>query len=81
MVVAVDHASLGSVKTIGLPVKFSDSPGKVAAGAPLFGQHTREVLGEHGYDTSEIDRMLAAGAIAGGSVAGGPRPGDPGNTE
>jgi crotonobetainyl-CoA:carnitine CoA-transferase CaiB-like acyl-CoA transferase len=76
MVVAVDHARLGPVKTLGLPVKFSDNPGKVVAGAPLFGQHTREVMGEYGYDTSEIDRLLASGA-----VAVGPRPGDPGKTE
>ena len=76
MVVAVDHASLGPVKTLGLPVKFSENPGKVATGAPLFGQHTREVLGEYGYDTSEIDRLLA-----GGAVAVGPRPGGAGKTE
>jgi crotonobetainyl-CoA:carnitine CoA-transferase CaiB-like acyl-CoA transferase len=64
MVVEVDHARLGPVRTLGLPVKFSDTPGKVRAGAPLYGQHTREVLAEHGFDDAEIAAFLAEGAIA-----------------
>ena len=40
MVVEVEHSSLGSVKTIGLPIKFSQTPGKVRSGAPLYGEHT-----------------------------------------
>ena len=44
MVVEVEHAKLGPVKTLGLPVKFSDTPGGVRTGAPVYGQHTREVL-------------------------------------
>ena len=76
MVVAPDHARLGPVKVLGLPVKFSDTPGQVAVGAPLFGQHTREVLHEHGYRGADIDRLLAEGAVAAGE-----RPGGPGGTE
>jgi len=34
MVVEVEHSTLGSVKTIGLPIKFSQTPGKVRSGAP-----------------------------------------------
>jgi crotonobetainyl-CoA:carnitine CoA-transferase CaiB-like acyl-CoA transferase len=45
-------------------VKFSDTPGEVASGAPLYGQHTREVLREHGFADDEIERLLAEGAIA-----------------
>jgi crotonobetainyl-CoA:carnitine CoA-transferase CaiB-like acyl-CoA transferase len=29
----------------------------------VFGQHTREVLREHGYSDAEIDQMVAQGAI------------------
>src|SRR6478672_7548679 len=50
MVVEVEHSSLGPVKTLGLPVKFSATPGKVATGAPLYGEHSREVLLEYGID-------------------------------
>jgi crotonobetainyl-CoA:carnitine CoA-transferase CaiB-like acyl-CoA transferase len=48
----------------GLPVKFSDTPGKVRTGAPVYGQHTREVLRAHGFADAEIEALLADGAIA-----------------
>lgn len=64
MVVSVSHASLGPVQTIGHPVKYSESPAEIRRAAPLFGEHTHEVLSAHGYGPSEIDRLIAAGAIA-----------------
>ncbi len=63
MVVDVDHPKAGRVKTIGLPIKFSETPGKVAAAAPLFGQHTREVLLEHGFTPAEIAKLADEKAI------------------
>ncbi len=63
MVVETDHPAAGRVETIGLPVKFGDTPGQVAAPAPLFGQHTADVLAEHGYSKAEIARLAADGAV------------------
>ncbi|MEZ4713460.1 MAG: CoA transferase [Caldilineaceae bacterium] len=63
MVVEVEHSRLGPVKTMGLPVKFSDTPGKVQHGAPVMGQHTREVLREVGYADSEIALLAVNGDI------------------
>jgi len=63
MVVEVEHARVGSVKTIGLPVKFSQTPGRVARAAPLYGQHTREVLAEYGYGEDEITALIKNGAV------------------
>jgi len=63
MVVEVEHSSLSRVKTLGLPIKFSDTPGKVRSGAPLYGEHTREVLREHGFDDQEIDAFEKEGAV------------------
>jgi crotonobetainyl-CoA:carnitine CoA-transferase CaiB-like acyl-CoA transferase len=65
MVVEVEHATLGKVKTMGLPVKFSQTPGKVQTGAPLFGQHTRAVLEAYGFGADEIAGLQREGAIAG----------------
>ncbi len=62
MVPSVEHPVAGTVQTIGLPVKFSATPGKVVHAAPLFGQHTREVLTEHGFSKSEIDALMKDGA-------------------
>jgi crotonobetainyl-CoA:carnitine CoA-transferase CaiB-like acyl-CoA transferase len=63
MVTEAVHSELGPVKTIGAPVKFSDTPTSVRRGAPVFGEHTREVLLEHGFADTEIERMVLAGAI------------------
>lgn len=58
------HPTEGLVKTPGFPIKFSKTPSKVERGAPLAGQHTREVLQEAGYDAATIDRLEKAGVIA-----------------
>jgi len=63
MVVEVEHARLGSVKTLGAPVKLSATPARVARAAPVLGQHTREILKEYGYDDAAIERFAAEGAV------------------
>ena len=63
MIVETTHPTAGQVKSIGLPIKFSDTPGGVSRAAPVFGQHTREVLHEHSFSEAEIDQMEAQGAI------------------
>ena len=63
MVVEVEHSKLGPVKTLGLPVKFSGTPGGVRTGAPVFGEHTLEVLREHGFDDKQIEALEQEGAI------------------
>jgi crotonobetainyl-CoA:carnitine CoA-transferase CaiB-like acyl-CoA transferase len=61
--VEYDHPTEGRVKVPGFPIRFSKTPSKVERGAPLTGQHTRDVLLEAGYDDDEIERLLAAGAV------------------
>jgi len=63
MVPETDHPVAGRVQSIGLPVKLSATPGGVVAPAPLFGQHTREVLVEVGYSESEIATLLESGSV------------------
>jgi crotonobetainyl-CoA:carnitine CoA-transferase CaiB-like acyl-CoA transferase len=63
MLVEVEHRKAGRVKTIGLPVKFSATPGKIARAAPLFGEHSRDILAEHGYSKGEIERLAAERAV------------------
>ena len=63
MVVGVPHSRLGTVETLGAPVKFSATPASVTRGAPLLGEHTREVLREHGYADTDIDTLAASGVV------------------
>jgi crotonobetainyl-CoA:carnitine CoA-transferase CaiB-like acyl-CoA transferase len=61
MVVATQHPVAGRAETLGLPVKFADTPGGVRAPAPVLGQHTGEVLLEYDYSEDEIDAFIASG--------------------
>lgn len=63
MVVETDHATLGPVKTLGAPVKFSDTPSAITRAAPVLGQHTNDVLVELGYSNAEIEDLRASGAV------------------
>jgi crotonobetainyl-CoA:carnitine CoA-transferase CaiB-like acyl-CoA transferase len=69
MVTEVGHSSLGKVKTLGLPIKFSETPGKVRTGAPLYGEHTGAVLSAYGFDAHEIAALQQEGAVALASFA------------
>lgn len=71
MVVEVPHSTLGPVKTLGLPIKFSDTPGGPRRGAPLYGEHSRAVLAEQGFAPAEIEALIASGAVAASEVPKG----------
>jgi crotonobetainyl-CoA:carnitine CoA-transferase CaiB-like acyl-CoA transferase len=71
MVVDLVHPQAGAIKAIGCPLHFSATPTQITRPAPLLGEHTREVLREHGYADADIDAFVAGGVI---EVAGGPAP-------
>ena len=61
MVVETDHPTLGRLRTLGSPLKMSETPPATGRRAPLLGEHTREVLREVGYDDEGIARLEAGG--------------------
>jgi formyl-CoA transferase len=48
MMVELEHPKAGMIKTIGIPVKLSKTPGEIRRPAPTLGQHTDEILSELG---------------------------------
>lgn len=50
MVVELPHATLGTVKATGVPVKLRGTPGKIEKGAPVLGEDTENVLKMLGLD-------------------------------
>jgi crotonobetainyl-CoA:carnitine CoA-transferase CaiB-like acyl-CoA transferase len=62
MVVDLEHPVAGPTRALGPPVKLSATPTYVGRHAPSLGEHTREVLREHGWADAEIDALLASGA-------------------
>jgi crotonobetainyl-CoA:carnitine CoA-transferase CaiB-like acyl-CoA transferase len=61
--VEYDHPTEGQVKTPGFAIRFSKTPSVVERGAPVTGQHTRDVLKEMGLDEARIDELLAKGVV------------------
>lgn len=58
------HPELGEHRFDGFPARFSRSRWEVARGAPLFGEHTHEVLTELlGYNADEVASMVAELAV------------------
>jgi crotonobetainyl-CoA:carnitine CoA-transferase CaiB-like acyl-CoA transferase len=62
MLLSLAHPVHGQIKTTGLGVKLSETPGAVSR-PPLLGEHTDEVLIAHGYTADDLRRLRAEGAI------------------
>jgi crotonobetainyl-CoA:carnitine CoA-transferase CaiB-like acyl-CoA transferase len=58
MVVEIDHPALGRMRTLGSPLKMSETPPAIGRPAPRLGEHTREVLREAGLTDGDIDRLM-----------------------
>jgi formyl-CoA transferase len=61
MAVEVEHPTLGRIRTLGSPIKMSETPPLVGRRAPLLGEHTAEVLREEGFSDEEIARLNKLG--------------------
>ena len=59
-----DHPTEGHIKTPGFPYRFSATPPRVDRGAPLVGEHSREVLTELGLSPERISELIESGAVA-----------------
>ncbi|MBM3119089.1 MAG: CoA transferase [Chloroflexi bacterium] len=63
MVLEIDHPTLGKVKHPGIAIKLSETPGKVRSLAPIFGEHTEEILRELSYNKSQIEELRQSNII------------------
>jgi formyl-CoA transferase len=63
MIVEVQHPQRGSFKTVGSPLKLSDSAVEITS-SPLLGEHTAEVLEQvMGYGAADVDKLRQDGVI------------------
>ncbi|MUU71496.1 CaiB/BaiF CoA-transferase family protein [Pseudarthrobacter sp. GA104] len=62
MIIPLQHPK-GVVKTVGIPIKLSETPGAVQGPAPLVGENSREILRENGHSDVEIDSLIRNGAV------------------
>ena len=61
--VPLDHPTYGHIEVVANPIKMSQTPVTVKP-APEFGQHTEEVLLEHGYTWDDIEQFKQEKVIA-----------------
>lgn len=53
----------GATRTVGHPIKLSDTPASIRIPPPLFGQDTDAVLRALGYADADLDALRAAGTV------------------
>jgi crotonobetainyl-CoA:carnitine CoA-transferase CaiB-like acyl-CoA transferase len=63
MIVEVDDPVAGKVKQVGIPIKLSETPGRLRFLAAPLGTHTDELLTALGHSPQKIAELRAAGAI------------------
>jgi len=64
MVETIDHPTVGAMRMLGLPVKLSETPGRVRRPPPRLGEHTRQVLaGDLGLDVARVAALEARGVV------------------
>ena len=70
LVVDTRHSSLGAYETLRSPIRL-DPPQAMTRGAPLLGEHTRDLLMELGKTRADIAALVRSGVVA---VSGSPTP-------
>uniref|UniRef100_A0A0B7KJR0 Uncharacterized protein n=1 Tax=Bionectria ochroleuca TaxID=29856 RepID=A0A0B7KJR0_BIOOC len=70
MVKEIDHATIGKLKVLNSPVKYSRSRPSIRSPPPLLGEHTRDVLHEVlGMDAAVVDKLIEDGVASVSSQA------------
>ena len=64
MIVDVKNEKAGSFKGIGMPIKFSETKVEDTKESPTFGQHTKQILLDHGFKSEEIDSLMRQGVVS-----------------
>jgi crotonobetainyl-CoA:carnitine CoA-transferase CaiB-like acyl-CoA transferase len=65
MIISIPHPTAGTLKTLGIPVKFSGTPSQIRTHPPLFSEHATELAQEFfGLSASEVDAYFEKGIIS-----------------
>jgi crotonobetainyl-CoA:carnitine CoA-transferase CaiB-like acyl-CoA transferase len=63
LVVDLPHPDIPELRTQGMAIKLSDTPGTIRRPPPKLGEHTDEVLRELGYPPERIGQLRESGAL------------------
>ena len=63
MLEKVDHPTAGELRLVGRPIKFVGTTQPPLVRPPLYGEHSREILAEAGFDATQIAKLEALGVL------------------
>ena len=63
MYLEVEHPTVGKVPMVGVPIKLSDTPGRIKSLGPYLGEHTEGILSGLGYDAQAIANLKQQGVV------------------
>jgi crotonobetainyl-CoA:carnitine CoA-transferase CaiB-like acyl-CoA transferase len=63
LIVEHQHPKLGRFEQFGNTIDFSATPGVVQGPPPIIGQHTREILDQHGFTSDQVEELLASKVV------------------
>ena len=65
MIISIPHPTAGSLKTLGIPVKFNGTPSKIRKHPPLFSEHAEELATEYfGLNSDQFQDFIKKGIIS-----------------
>lgn len=65
----MDHPVGGRIRVLGPAAKLSETPARLSRPAPLYGEHSAEILREAGYADAEIRQLAEAGVVVLGAAS------------
>jgi crotonobetainyl-CoA:carnitine CoA-transferase CaiB-like acyl-CoA transferase len=57
MVLETEHAGVGPIKLVGMPVKLSATPGQLRVAPPTVGEHNEQILADLGFTPGAIEEL------------------------
>jgi crotonobetainyl-CoA:carnitine CoA-transferase CaiB-like acyl-CoA transferase len=63
LLATVEYPGAGELRVVGVPMRFSETPGTIRLSPPTVGQHTDDVLSSIGYTADEIEALRAEGCV------------------
>lgn len=60
---SIEHPEMGSYRTVNIPMRFATADVRPRGPSPILGEHTDEILAQHGFSEKEISTLKDGGVV------------------